>query len=119
MTLDKIIVTSAGFILTGLIYWFFFGEKKEIIKGNGLVKILVSGGYKPDVIKLTKGISTTLIIKRTDPNSCLEDFILPDYKISKFLPLNKEVKITLLPGKTGVFGFHCGMNMYHGKIIVE
>ncbi len=32
--------------------------------------------------------------------------------------MNKPVNITLTPPKTGTFGFHCGMNMFQGKIEV-
>lgn len=82
------------------------------------IKILVDGGYKPANIRLKKGKTTTLKIIRRDPSSCLEEIILPDFKIKKYLPLNEEVSISLTPQKKGDFGFHCGMNMYHGRIIV-
>lgn len=106
----------------GFIYWFFFGKKDQISSQavvEGDVDVLVDGGYRPSVIKIKKGVETKLKIKRTDPNSCLEEVILPDFKISKYLPLGKEVEISLTPQKTGEFPFHCGMNMYHGKIIVD
>lgn len=131
MNLDKIIVTSLGFFLVGFIYWFFFGKKssyaeasydakamKDRSDGQGLINIIVDGGYKPDVIKLKKGLVTKLRITRTDSNSCLEEFIIPDFKIKKYLPLNKEIEITLKPDLVGSWDFHCGMNMNHGKIIV-
>jgi plastocyanin domain-containing protein len=45
--------------------------------------------------------------------------ILGDFKIRKFLPLNQKVTVELTPQKSGEFGYACGMNMYHGKIIVK
>lgn len=119
MNIVKFIVTIISFSFIGLIYWFFFGKKEGVVSANGLLKVKVSGGYKPEVIKLKKGVKTTLVFERTDPNTCLEEFILPDFKIKKYLPLNEEVEIALKPKKSGSFGFHCGMNMYHGKIVVE
>jgi len=115
-------VTTIGVGLVGFIWWFFFGKKSasaEATARQGEVDVIVDGGYKPAAIRIRKGISTTLKILRKDPNSCLEEIILPDFKIKKFLPLNKAVEISITPQKTGEFGFHCGMNMYHGKLIVD
>ena len=117
--MDKLIVSIGGLGLIGFIYWFFFGKKGGAFEVSSEVNILVDGGYKPAAIKVKKGVETTLKITRRDSNSCLEDIVLPDFKIKKYLPLNKEVVIKIKPNKTGEFGFHCGMNMYHGKIIVE
>lgn len=122
MTPDKLLVATLGLGLIGLIYWFFFGKKTtltETSKGQGTVDILVDGGYKPENIKIEKGKTTTLIFKRIDPNTCLEEIFIPDFKIKEYLPLNKKVEITLTPGKAGVYQTHCGMGMFHGKIIVE
>jgi plastocyanin domain-containing protein len=121
--MDKLIVTFSGIGLIAFIYWFFFGRKEEQTSSHeaveGDVDILVDGGYRPSVIKIKQGVETKLKIKRTDPNSCLEEIILSDFKISKYLPLGKEIEISITPQKTGEFPFHCGMNMFHGKIIVD
>ena len=69
--------------------------------------------------KIKKGKDTTLTFIRKDPNNCLEEIVFPEFKITKYLPLNKPVDVTLRPVKTGVFEFHCSMNMFKGKIIVE
>ncbi len=115
----KVIVSTVGVLLIVFIYWFFF-KKKDIVavtKESG--DIIVDGGYKPGIIKIKKGQKTTISILRKDPNTCLEEFILPDFKISKYLPLNEKVEIEITPEKSGEFPFHCGMNMFHGKVIVE
>jgi plastocyanin domain-containing protein len=117
--MDKILVTSGGALLIGFIYWFFFGKRDEVAAISEAIDILVDGGYRPAAIRIKKGKAATLKITRRDSNSCLEEIIIPDFKISKYLPLNKEVKIEITPQKSGEFGFHCGMNMYHGKIVVS
>lgn len=120
MTPDKILVTILGVGLIGFIYWFFFGKKENTeTSQNGLIEITVDGGYKPSVIKIKKDIKTTFKITRKDQNSCLEELIIPDFKTKVYLPLNKNVEIEINPTKTGEFPFHCGMNMFHGKIVVE
>ena len=101
--------------------WFFFGKKaaSNAVEAEGDIDIKVSGGYKPSVIALKKGKKTIINFLRSDPSSCLEEVVLSDFKIRKFLPLNEKVSIALTPQKVGEFPFSCGMNMFHGKIIVE
>ena len=120
--MDKIIVAAGGLGLIGLILWFFFGKRSsfaEASDGQGSVNVVVDGGYRPASIRVKKGSQTTLKILRRDSNSCLEEIILPDFKIKKYLPINETVDVKINPKVAGEFPFHCGMNMYHGKIIVE
>lgn len=118
--MDKIIVTVNGILLIFFIYWFFFGKKEEIMEAtNGKVEIIVEGGYRPNTITIPKDKPTTITFFRKDPSSCLEEVVLSDFNIRKTLPLNKKVEIILSPQKTGIFPFSCGMNMFHGKIIVR
>ncbi|MEK7526210.1 MAG: cupredoxin domain-containing protein [Patescibacteria group bacterium] len=118
--MDKYIITFGGVGLVGLIYWFFFGKKEESQANEKTDDntLIVEGGYKPAVIYVEKDKPKDLTVIRRDPNSCLEEIVFPDYKIKKYLPLNKEVKITLnLPHKEG--DFHCGMNMFFGKVRIK
>jgi plastocyanin domain-containing protein len=117
--MDKTLVTLLGIGLITAIYWFFFGKKEESMEVKSSWDILVEGGYKPATISIPKGKSSTITFLRKDPNSCLEEIVLPEFKIKEFLPLNKAVTITISPTKPGTFGIHCGMNMFHGKILVQ
>jgi plastocyanin domain-containing protein len=119
MPLDKILVIILGTGMVGLIYWFFFGKKEEILEqADDADTIIVEGGYKPSVIYVAKDKPRTLTFIRKDPNSCLEEIVFPDYKIKKYLPLNEQIKITLNPPH--VEGdFHCGMNMFFGKVKIK
>jgi plastocyanin domain-containing protein len=119
MTIDKIIVALGGIGAVGFIFWFFFGKRDEVTVLGESIDILVNGGYKPENIKIKKDKTTKLIFERRDSSSCLEEIVIPDFKIKKYLPLNKKVEITLSPKKAGIYPTHCGMGMFHGKIIVE
>ena len=81
------------------------------------LSVIVEGGYKPSTIRVKKDQPVTLIFTRKDPNSCLEEIMFPDYKIKKYLPMNQPVAITLSPPHK-MSGFHCSMNMFHGRIEV-
>lgn len=116
--MNTILVTVFGIGLIIAIYWFFFGKKEEAIDAKNAWDITVEGGYKPGAITIPAGKPSTITFTRKDPNSCLEEVVIPEFKIKKFLPLNTPVAITLSPTTPGSYGIHCGMNMYHGKIIV-
>lgn len=119
MEFDKILV--AIFSLAGMVftYWFFLMKKEEVVSVTDSVDIVVDGGYSPDTISIPKSKTTKINFIRKDSSSCLEEVILSDFKIRKFLPLNKKVTIKVTPKKVGEYRFECGMNMFHGKIIVN
>lgn len=119
MSLDKILVTI--FSLAGIAFtiWFFLMRNEQVVEvTSDSIDITVSGGYRPEVISIPKGKTTTVNFLRKDPSSCLEEVVLSDFKVRKYLPLNKKVSIELTPQKAGEFAFSCGMNMFHGKVKV-
>lgn len=119
MSLDKILVAIFSIVGMVLTYWFFLMKKEEVVSISDAVDIIVEGGYSPSTISIPQGKTTKISFLRRDPSSCLEEVILGDFKIRKFLPLNQKVTIEIKPEKTGEFRFECGMNMFHGKIIVR
>lgn len=119
MSEDKIIVIIAGVLGIVFTWWFFLAKKEKEIQVETEVDIVVSGGYSPEVISIPKGKTTKINFIRKDSNDCLSEVVLSDFKIKKELPLNEKVTIEITPQKAGEFGYACGMNMYHGKIIVK
>lgn len=117
--MDKIIVIIVGILGVLFTYWFFLMKKEKKIEVFDSVDITVEGGYSPEVISIPKGKTTKINFIRKDPTNCLGEVVLGDFKIRRELPLNKQVSIEITPQKSGEFVYSCGMNMYHGKIIVE
>lgn len=121
MSIDKIIVSIVGACMIGFIYWFFFEKRPsfaEDTEGQGKIDITVEGGYKPGKIKIKENQETTLTFTRTDQNSCLEELYIPDFSIKEYLPLHTPITVKLKPEHKGEYDLHCGMNMFHGKIVV-
>lgn len=119
--MDKILVAGFSIAGIGFTYWFFLMKKEEkavVVKANA-IDIIVEGGYKPEVIEIEKGKETTINFLRKDPSSCLEEVNLPEFKIRKFLPLHEKTPIKITPEKAGTYEISCGMNMFHGKILVR
>lgn len=117
--MDKIIVSIIGFLGIIFTYWFFLMKREKEVEVQDSVDIIVDGGYSPEVISISHGRTTRLNFIRKEPSSCLEEVVLSDFKIRKYLPLNQKVTIKITPTKLGEFVFSCGMNMFHGKVIVR
>ncbi len=118
MTLDKVIITAIGLLGIVFTYWFFLSKREKEVTVTDAVDIIVEGGYTPETILIPQGKTTKVTFMRKDPSSCLEEVVLGDFKIRKYLPLNQKVTIELTPKQKGEFVYSCGMNMYHGNIIV-
>lgn len=119
MSQDKIIVTLTGIVGIIITYWFFFRKKEKAVAVTDSVDITVEGGYSPEVISIPKGKTSKITFLRKDPSSCLEEVVLSDFKIRRYLPLNEKVTIEVTPEKSGEFRFSCGMGMFQGKIVVR
>lgn len=119
MSIDKIIVIISSVLGIGFTYWFFLVKKEKEVQVSESVDIVVDGGYSPEIISIPKGKTTKLNFIRKDPTACLEEVVLGDFKIRKNLPLNQKIVVELTPQRKGEFVYTCGMNMYHGKIIVK
>ncbi len=119
MILDKMLVGLGSLFGIIFTFWFFLLKKDDIITVSDRVDIVVDGGYKPDIISIPRGKKITINFLRRDPNPCLEEVILSEFKVKKYLPLDKKVSIDIFPKEVGVFPFECGMGMFHGKIIVK
>lgn len=119
MSQDKLLVTIFGIAGIVFTYWFFLMKKEKVEEVSNEVDITVDGGYSPEVISIPKGRLTKINFFRKDPSSCLEEVVISDFKIRRYLPLNQKVTIEINPKESGEFRFVCGMNMFHGKIIVK
>ena len=105
MSIDKILVTISGLGLSIFIYYFFLMRKGKEVKAVSSIDITVEGGYNPEIIQVPVGKETTLNFIRKDSNSCLEEVVLSDFGIRKFLTLDKKVEIKVNPQKAGEYPF--------------
>ncbi len=119
MPIDKLLITIIDILAIGFVYWFFLMKRDKQVQVVDSVDIIVDGGYSPSTIVVKKGQTIKLNFFRKDPSTCLEEVVLGEFKTRKFLPLNKKVTVEIKPQEEGEFPFACGMNMYHGKIIIK
>ena len=121
----QILVTVGGAAAIAWVVWYFFlGERQRVRAAAGAggvqeVKVLVKGGYEPDVIVVEKGRPVRLDFYRDETASCSDTVVFGDFGVAKPLPAFKTTPVEFTPEKSGEFTFTCGMNMMRGKLIVE
>ncbi len=121
----NIIVTIICIALIAFIWFWFFkkpeksGQKAQQKKGYQEIRVEVMGGYTPELIILKKSVPARIVFDRKDPSPCLDQIVFPDFGVHAALPMGEEYVVEITPEQAGEFGFACGMNMMHGKMIVE
>jgi plastocyanin domain-containing protein len=125
MDTAEIIVTAGGISAIGWVIWYFFlGERQRVrasvgAGGSQEIKVLVKGGYDPDVIVVEKDRPVRLDFYRDETASCSDTVVFGDFGIARPLPAFKTTPVEFTPERAGEFTFTCGMNMMRGKLIVE
>jgi Cu+-exporting ATPase len=113
-----------GGALLVAIYLFFFGKRKAVLAaasrtGAQTIEVVVQGGYKPDLIVARRGLPLTMVFDRREDSPCSDEIVLPEFGVRRALPAHAKTELTIMPERSGEFEFTCGMNMLHGKILVE
>lgn len=125
MTLDQVIVTVGGLLLSGGIAWFFWFSKKEAVhvktSEGGMQEVLVTvkGGYSPDLIVVKAGRPLRINFHRQETSLCSEQVLFPDFNKQATLTPFKTVPLEFTPNMPGTYGFQCGMGMLRGTLVVE
>ena len=107
-----------------ILFWFFkkpekSEQKAQQKKGYQEIRVEVKGGYTPELIILKKSVPARIVFDRKDPSPCLDQIVFPDFGVHADLPMGDQYVVEITPEEAGEYGFSCGMNMMHGKMIVE
>ena len=103
--------------------WFFFGPRRartaELGDGVQRVEVTVRGGYRPDVIRVRQGVPLEVVFDRQETGDCTSRVVFADLGVNAALPAYQRTTVRMTPARAGEFGFACGMNMIHGRLVVE
>jgi Cu+-exporting ATPase len=123
MTGTDIAVLIGAIVLLAALAWFFLAPRRATQAlnegGEQSIDIIVKGGYSPDTIQATVGVPLRITFDRQESGSCTEKVIIPAFRVAADLPANRRTTIVLTPDAVGTYEFACGMNMVHGKLIIN
>lgn len=122
-----VIATVIGLGLIAFILWWFFDHHEAAAAEATLAadaqqqtaSVIVDGGYQPEVVTLKQGVPATLQFFRKDPSACLDRVVFPAWGINRPLPENQLETIEIDTSQPGEFEWACGMDMFHGKVIIK
>jgi plastocyanin domain-containing protein len=123
--MDKLVVIIGAAVVIGCIVWWFFGKHKvterEASMSNDTqeVTVTVSGGYTPNTVVLQRGVPAQIIFDRKDPSGCFNEVVFPDFGVHETLPVGRQYPVEIDTSKPGEYQYACGMNMFHGKVVIK
>ena len=71
------------------------------------------------LVRVRQGIPLRIVFDRQESGECTSRVVFPDFALNRSLSAFAQTTVELLPDRAGEFRFACGMNMIHGKLIVE
>ena len=98
-----------------ILFWFFKKPQEDAKRAQQ------KNGYQEIRVEVMGGKSqpARIIFDRKDPSPCLDQIVFPDFGVHADLPMGDQYVVEITPEEAGEYGFSCGMNMMHGKMIVE
>ena len=121
----EVLVAIVGLVLIALIVWWFFGKHqaqagKAVIEGDHQVAtVVVNGGYSPSTVVLKKGVSGSVKFEMRDSTACLSHIVFEQLGLNKDLTKQPTTTVEIPTDQAGEYNFACGMDMFHGKVIVK
>ena len=80
---------------------------------------VTDNGFEPEYVTVEKGKPATLVITRKVEATCATEAVFAANG-SKFpLPLNQDVSIPIETAAAETLRYACGMDMYHGAVVVK
>lgn len=125
MEILRIAAIVIALILIAFIVWWFFGKhtesagKSTIVNDEQTATIVVNGGYSPSTVILKKGIPAQVNFDMHDSTACLSHVVFEQLGVNEDLTKQKITTINIPTDKAHTFNFACGMDMFHGKVIVK
>jgi plastocyanin domain-containing protein len=87
-------------------------------KGETTIEMAVTEkGFEPATVKVKKGEPVTLVITRKTDATCAKEIVIDEHKVHTKLPLNKAVKVTFTPSKSGELKYGCAMGKMIGGVL--
>jgi plastocyanin domain-containing protein len=86
-------------------------------KGKTIEMAVTEKGFEPAAVNVKKGEPVTLVITRKTDATCAKEIVIDEHKVQTKLPLNKAVKVTFTPSKSGELKYGCAMGKMIGGVL--
>lgn len=119
-----IVLIVAVALIAGIVWWFFgkheqSSEQAAVANDQQTATVVVQGGYSPEEVVLKKGIPATVNFNMKDSTACLSHVVFDKLGVNKDLTKQPVTPIKIPTDKAGEYNFACGMDMFHGKVVVK
>lgn len=119
-----IVLIVAVALIAGIVWWFFgkheqSSEQAAVANDQQTATVVVQGGYSPEEVVLKKGIPATVNFDMKDSTACLSHVVFDKLGVNKDLTKQPVTSINIPTDKAGEYNFACGMDMFHGKVVVK
>lgn len=122
--MEKIGIVIGYALLIGFILWWFFGKRTtseaeaKVVDDGQAVTVAVDGGYTPNTVVLKKAcLRKSFSIAKTHQavfrTSCFPILVSTKHCRQEQYPIKIDTS------KPGEYQYACGMNMFHGKVIIK
>ena len=94
----------------------------SIFSKNQTKKVVINTenhGYKPDTITFKQGKPAQLKFIPSDNMGCMNEVVFKALNIDDKLDGKKEVIVNIPTDKPATYNWSCGMDMFHGKVVVK
>ncbi len=88
------------------------GSKAQLIEMS-----VTDKGFEPAAVEVKKGKPVTLVITRKTDATCAKEIVIDEHKVHTKLPLNRPVKVTFTPKKSGELKYGCAMDKMIGGVL--
>lgn len=125
MSTSQILTIIIGIILIAFIIWWFFGKHQEkagestVQNNQQTATIVVKGGYSPSTVVLKKGVPAKINFEMQDSTACLSHVVFEQLGVNEDLTKQKVTTVNIPTDQATTYNFACGMDMFHGKVIVK
>ena len=123
--MERTLALIIGLVLIGAILWWFFGKHTEaagdakVDGGSQVATVVVKGGYSPSTVVLKKGMPGKVQFDMKDSTACLSHVVFDKLGVDKDLTKQPVTTVDIPTDQAGEYNFACGMDMFHGKVIVK
>ncbi|MBB1095042.1 cupredoxin domain-containing protein [Limosilactobacillus sp. BG-MG3-A] len=94
----------------------------SIFSKGQIKKVVVNAenhGYKPETVTFKQGKPAQIKFIPSENMGCMDQIVFKDLGIDKKLDGKKEVTVDIPTDKPATYSYACGMDMFHGRVVVK